>query len=129
LDALNAAGLALCHTDDDNGAGSNIFGAYATNSHYPHHKPVPYQSGNTPKVSCNTTNQPNTGTIEIDQYHSGATASSALQQFGENGTWLIGWHYGNVTVEVTQSTPPAVSQQIAQVVDHLPGSLRAFGNP
>ena len=128
VDALDAAGLALCHSTDDDGHG-NLYGAYANKYYFPHHMAENIQVGNTPETSCDTTDQPNTGQIEIDQYHSVAVASNSLQAASRNSSSLIGWQYGNVTIEVTQTTPPDISQQIAQVLDHLPGVQRAYGSP
>ena len=60
VDALDAAGLALCHSTDDDGHG-NLYGAYANKYYFPHHMAENIQVGNTPETSCDTTDQPNTG--------------------------------------------------------------------
>jgi hypothetical protein len=125
VDALDAAGLALCDSKYNDLAESNIYGilgAYTTLRFFPHHSAVPTQSE--PTEGCATANQPKTGAIEIDVYPSPAVTSAALREVGK--VWWASWLYGNVAVVVDQTTPPWFAQQEAQVLDHLPGASR-FG--
>lgn len=123
VDALDAAGLALCHSDYSDFAQYNIYGilgAYATRRFFPHHLAVPVPTTNGEALSCVTPNQPNTGAIEIDVYPSAVDASAALRQVGR--IWLDAWLYGNVSILVDQTTPGPVAQEVSGVLDHLPGT-------
>jgi hypothetical protein len=123
VDALDAAGLALCHSEYNDLAESNIYGilgAYATLRFFPHHSAVPTHLD--PTESCTVANQPKTGVIEIDVYPSPAVASAVLREVGK--VWWASWLYGNVAVVVDQTTPLPFAQQEAQVLDHLPGASR-----
>jgi hypothetical protein len=123
VDALDTAGLALCHSDYSDFAQYNIYGvlgALATWRYFPHHSAVPVPAGNTVALSCVTANQPNTGVIEIDTYPSAADASAALRQGGK--IWLNAWLDGNVAIHVDQTTPGPVAQEVRGVLDHLPGT-------
>jgi hypothetical protein len=125
VDELEAAGLALCHSDYSDAAQYNIFGFFgadATWRFFPHHSAVPVHVGNTDVLSCATADQPNTGVIEIDVYPSAVDASAALHQVGH--IWLDGWLYGNVDVLVDQTTPPSVDQEVRDVLDQLPGTTQ-----
>jgi hypothetical protein len=125
IDALNAAGLALCHADYSDFAQYNIYGilgASATWRFFPHHSAVPVPADNGEPLSCVTANQPNTGVIEIDIYPSAAEATAALRQAGQ--IWLDCWLYGNVAILDDQTTPPPVAQQVREVLDHLPGTTQ-----
>jgi hypothetical protein len=127
VDALDAAGLALCHSDYSDAAQYNIYGILGADANwrfFPHHTAVPIRSENASALSCNTTNQPNTGAIEIDVYPSALDASVALRQVGK--IWLASWLYGNVAVVVDQTTPLPLAQQEGQVLDHLPGAERSW---
>ncbi len=123
VDALDAAGLALCHADYSDGAQYNIYGilgASGTWRFFPHHSAVPVPTANGDALSCVTANQPSTGAVEIDVYPSAAEASAALRQVGR--IWLDAWLYGNVAILVDQTTPLPVAQEVWQVLDHLPGT-------
>jgi hypothetical protein len=128
VDALDAAGLALCHSNFSDGAQYNVFGilgASATWRFFPHHVAVPVPAAtaaNAPALSCVTPNQPNTGVIEVDVYPSAVDASAALRQVGQ--IWLDAWLYGNVAILVDQTTPFPVAQEVRGVLDHLPGSTQ-----
>jgi hypothetical protein len=125
VDALNAADLALCHSDYSDGAQYNIYGilgASATWRFFPHHTAVTVSSQNGDILSCVSPSQPDTGVIEIDVYPSAVDASAALHQVGP--IWLHAWLYGNVAIHIDQSTPPSVAQVASDVLDHLPGSTR-----
>jgi hypothetical protein len=123
IDALNAAGLALCHADYSDFAQYNIYGilgASATWRFFPHHAAVPVSTANGDVLSCVTASQPNTGVIEIDVYPSASNASAALRQVGR--VWLDAWLYGNVAILVDQTTPGPVAQEVSEVLHHLPGT-------
>jgi hypothetical protein len=125
VDALDAAGLALCHADYSDGVQFNIYGilgASPTWRFFPHHSAVPVPTNNGEALSCLTANQPNTGAVEIDVYPSAADASAALRQVGQ--IWLEAWLYSNVAILDDQTTPPPVAQQVREVLDHLPGTTR-----
>ena len=128
IDALNAAGLALCHSDYSDGAQYDIYGilgASATWRFFPHHSAVPVPATariDGPALSCVTQNQPNTGVIEVDIYPSAADASATVRQVGH--VWLDAWLYGNVAILVDQTTPGPVAQQVSEVLDHLPGTTQ-----
>ena len=125
VDALDAAGLALCHAHYSDGAQYNIygiFGASATWRFFPHHSAVPAPTDNGEALSCVTTNQPNTGAVEIDVYTSAADAAAALRQVGH--IWLDAWLYGNVAILVDMTTPRPVAQQVREVLDHLAGTTQ-----
>jgi hypothetical protein len=125
VDALDAAGMALCHADYSDGAQYNIYGilgASGTWRFFPHHSAAPVPTNNGEVLSCVTANQPNTGAVEIDVYPSAADASAALRQVGH--IWLDAWLYGNVAILVDQTTPPPVAQQVHEVLDHLPGTTQ-----
>ena len=122
--ALDAAGLALCHSDYSDFAQYNVYGllgAVSTQRYFPHHAVVPIHSGNAEALSCITPNQPDTGAIEIDVYPTPSVASEALRQVGQ--VWLTGWLYGNVAVLVDKTVPAPQSQQVGDVLDHLPGAV------
>jgi hypothetical protein len=122
--ALDAAGLALCHTDYSDLAQYNIYGllgAVSTQRYFPHHAALPIHSGNVEALSCITPNQQDTGAIEIDVYPTPSVASEALRQAGQ--VWLTGWLYGNVAVLVDKTVPPPQSQQVGDVLDHLQGAV------
>ena len=124
VDALDAAGLALCHTDYSDLAQYNIyglFGAVSTQRYFPHHAALPIHSGNVESLSCVTPNQPDSGAIEIDVYPTPSRASEALRQVGQ--IWLAGWLYGNVAVLVDRAMPTPQSQQVGDVLDRLPGAV------
>lgn len=126
VDSLNAAGLALCHSDYSDGAQYDIFsflGATATWRFFPHHSAVPVPAIawiNGPAVSCLTPSQPNTGVIEIDLYPSATVASAALRQVRH--LWVDAWLYGNVAILVDETTPGPVAHEVSGVLDHLPGT-------
>ena len=125
VDALDAAGLALCHSYLSDGAEYNIYGilgASATWRFFPHHTAERVPSVNGDDLSCVTPNQSNTGVIEIDVYPHGADASAALRQAGR--LWLYAWLDGNVAIHVDQSTPPPVADVAREVLEHLPGTTR-----
>ena len=125
INALDAAGLALCHSDYNDLAGYNVYGilgAYSTRRFFPHHSALPIHSGNTDALSCITANQPDTGAIEMDVYPSPAVASAALRKVGH--IWLASWLYGNVAVVVEQRMPLPLAQQVGEVLDHLSGAAR-----
>jgi hypothetical protein len=71
-------------------------------------------------LTCVSTNQPNTGDIEIDVYPSAGNASAALRQVGR--IWLDAWLYGNVAILVDQTTPLHVAHVAHEVLDHIPGT-------
>jgi hypothetical protein len=125
VDALNAAGLALCHSDYSDGAQYDIYGllgATATWRFFPHHSAVPVPAIawiNGPAVSCMTPSQPNTGVIEIDLYPSASVASAALRQVRH--LWLDAWLYGNVAILVDETTPGPIAHEVSGVLDHLLG--------
>ena len=124
VDALDAAGLALCHTDYSDLAQYNIyglFGAVSTQRYFPHHAALPIHSGNVESLSCVTPNQPDSGAIEIDVYPTPSRASEALRQVGQ--IWLAGWLYGNVAVLVDRAMPTPQSQQVGDVLERLPGAV------
>jgi hypothetical protein len=123
VDELDAAGLALCHSDYSDGAQYNIYGilgATATWRFFPHHTAVAMASDNGEALSCVSPNQPNTGVIEIDVYLSRHDARAALRQVGQ--LWLYAWLYGNVAIHIDQSTPTSVTQAARDVLDHLAGT-------
>ena len=125
VDALDTAGLALCHADYSDGAQYNIygiFGASGTWRFFPKHSAVLVPTDNGEALSCVTANQPNTGVIEIDVYPSVADASGSLRQVGR--IWLDAWLYGNVAIHVDQTTPGPVAQEVRGVLDHLPGTTQ-----
>jgi hypothetical protein len=125
VDALNAAGLDLCHSYYNDGAQYDIYGilgATATLQFFPHHSVVPVTGENGDALSCVAPNQPNTGAVEIDVYPSAANASFALRQVGH--IWLDAWLYGNVAVLVDQNTPGSIAQEISAVLDHMPNATR-----
>jgi hypothetical protein len=128
VDALDAAGLALCHADYSDGAQYDIFGilgATATWRFFPHHSAVPVPAATTangPALSCVTPNQPNTGVIEVDVYPSAVDASAVLRQVGH--IWLDAWLYGNVAVLIDQTTPGPIAQEVREVLDRLPGTTQ-----
>ena len=125
VDALNAAGLGLCHSYYNDGAQYNIYGilgATATWQFFPHHSAVPVQGENGFALSCVTSNQPNTGVVEIDVYPSAANASAALRQVGH--IWLDAWLWGNVAVLVEEDTPSSIAQEISVVLDHVPNATQ-----
>ncbi len=124
LHALDAVGLALCHSDYSDLAEYNIyrlFGAVSTKRYFPHRAAVPIHSVNAEAVSCITPNQPDTGAIEIDVYPTPTAASGALRRVGQ--VWLTGWLYGNIAVLVDKTVPLLQSQQVGDVLDHLPGAI------
>jgi hypothetical protein len=125
VNALDAAGLALCHSDYSDAAEYDIYGllgAYSTRRYFPHHSAVPIRADGTGGLSCVSPSQPNTGAIELDVYPSPSEASAALQRVGQ--VWLAAWLYGNVALVLDQTTPPPVEQQVSQVLDHVPGAFR-----
>jgi hypothetical protein len=125
VNALDAADLALCHSDYSDAAQYDVYGilgATATWRFFPHHTAVPVPSVNGNVLSCVTPHQPNTGAIEIDVYPSALNASAVLRQVGQ--IWLYAWLYGNVAVIVDQTTPFPVAQVVREVLDHLPGTTR-----
>lgn len=125
VDSLNAAGLALCHSDYSDGAQYDVYGilgATATWRFFPHHNAVLVPSDDGNALSCVAPNQPATGVIEIDVYPSAVDAAAALRQVGQ--IWLYAWLYGNVAILVDQTTPLPVAQVVFEVLDHLPGTTR-----
>jgi hypothetical protein len=125
VDALDAAGLALCHSDYSDFAQYDVYGvlgALATWRFFPHHRAVPVAGNATSALSCVSTNQANTGVIEIDVYPSVGDASATLRQVGQ--IWLDAWLYGNVAILVDQTTPVPVAQEVREVLDHLPGTTQ-----
>ena len=125
VDALNAAGLALCHSDYSDDAQYDIFGilgATATWRFFPHHTAAPVPADGTDAVSCVAANQPNTGVIEVDVYPSATDASAALRQVGQ--IWLDAWLYGNIAILVDQTTPQPIAQQVSGILGHLPGTTQ-----
>ena len=124
VDALDAAGLALCHADYSDGAQYDIYGilgASATWRFFPHHFAVPVPNG--PDMSCVTPNQPNTGVIEIDVYPSAINAQRALRYVER--FWLAAWLYGNVAILIDQTTPLPLAQEEREVLDQIPGTVLA----
>jgi hypothetical protein len=124
VDALDAAGLALCHADYSDSAQYNIYGilgASPTWRLFPHHSAAPVPTNSGEALSCISANQPNTGAIEIDVFPSATDASAALRQVGQ--IWLEAWLYGNIAVLDDQNTAPAAAQQVREVLDHLPGTM------
>jgi hypothetical protein len=124
VNALNAVGLALCHSYYSDLAEYDIYrllGAVSTQRYFPHHAAVLIHSGNVEALSCITPNQPDTGAIEIDVYPTPAVAAEALHQVGQ--VWLTGWLYGNVAVLVDKAVPLLQSQQVGDILDHLPGAV------
>jgi hypothetical protein len=122
VDALNAAGLALCHSDYSDFAQYDVFGilgATATWRFFPHHIALPVPADGTDALSCVAANQPNTGVIEVDVYPSATDASAALRQVGQ--IWLGAWLYGNVAILVDQTTPLPIAQEVSGILGHLPG--------
>jgi hypothetical protein len=122
VNALNAAGLALCHSDYSDGAQYDVFGilgATATWRFFPHHIALPVPADGTDALSCVAANQPNTGVIEVDVYPSATDASAALRQVGQ--IWLGAWLYGNVAILVDQTTPLPIAQEVSGILGHLPG--------
>ena len=128
VDALDAAGLALCHSDYSDGAQYDVYGilgASATWRFFPHHLAVEVPTAtaaNGSALSCLTPNQPNTGVIEVDVYPSAVDASVALRQVGQ--IWLDAWLYGNVAVLIDQTTPGPIAQVVSEVIDQLPGTTQ-----
>jgi hypothetical protein len=125
VDALNAAGLELCHSDYNDGAQYNFFGILGASStwrFFPHNSAVPVIAQNGEALTCLTPNQPNTGVVEIDVYASSGDASAALRQVGH--IWLNAWLYGNIAILVDQTTPGPVAQEMSEVLDHLAGTTQ-----
>jgi hypothetical protein len=125
VQALDAAGLALCHSDYSDAAEYDIYGllgAYSTRRYFPHHSAVPIRTDGTAALSCVSASQPNTGAVELDVYPSPSEASAALRRVGQ--VWLAAWLYGNVALVLDQTTTRPVEQQVSQVLDHLPGAFR-----
>jgi hypothetical protein len=123
VNALNAAGLELCHNDLSDFAQYDVYrilGASATWRFFPHHVAVPVP--NASALGCVSTNQPNTGVIEIDVYPSAGDAFATLRRVGQ--IWLDAWLYGNVAILVDQTTPLRVAQEVRKVLDHLPGTTQ-----
>jgi hypothetical protein len=123
VDALDAAGLGLCHSDYSDLPQYDIYGilgALSTKRYFPHHSAVPIHTDNTDAVSCVTPSQPGSGTVEIDAYPSHDVAAAVLRQVGQ--VWLGTWLYGNIAIVVDQAPPPE-AQEVRQVLEHLPGAF------
>jgi hypothetical protein len=123
VDALNAAGLALCHSDDSDAARYDVFGilgATATWRFFPHHTAVPVRAAGADALSCVAGNQPNSGVIEVDVYPSATDASAALRQVGQ--IWLDAWLDGNIAILVDQTTPLPIALEVRGILGHVPGT-------
>jgi hypothetical protein len=123
VDALNAAGLALCHSDYNDGAQYDVFGilgATATWRFFPHHTAVPVRADGRDALSCVAGNQPNSGVIEVDVYPSATDASAALGQVSH--IWLDAWLDGNIAILVDQTTPPPIAEEVSGILGRVPGT-------
>ena len=67
------------------------------------------------------------GDMIVAAYGTSAHAAQRLHEDQVSDQFLAGWLCGSVTITIGQSTPRAVAQQEAQVVQHLPGCVRSFG--